>query len=108
MTPPKLEDLLPGILPYELGYNRSTSISTEGLEEIVRAVRAKTGLSENDAQEITISFFQEMRNAVLNGERVRINSFHMFISSPLTIANKSLCLIIAQLNKKFRKKLHES
>lgn len=79
------DDFLPGIDDYLEHTHNSKSVSSYNLEELILTIQSKTGLDKDICALIIESFFQEIRNIMMNGNMVKFIKFgRFFISSPKT------------------------
>lgn len=84
---PTAEEFYPDIDEYLATNTRS--ITSLGLEEFILRVRARTGVDEKIAAEITKIFFEEIRSSMLRGDIVTIRGLGKFsISSPKNKTSK--------------------
>lgn len=85
MNNKKSELLFPNIHEYLEKTQNSYPISAKNLEFLIAAISAKTNLSKNAAKIITIAFFEEIRNNLINGIDTVLEDFGTFqLRSPKT------------------------
>lgn len=79
------DELPPNIDEYLEQIDDNISIDSKGLEELCYKIRASTGLEIDIVKIIVRSFFQEIRNEILKGNSIIIQSFgKIAVSSPKT------------------------
>lgn len=82
-------EFLPDIFQYLEQLEGSKSVTAKGLEEIIYRMHASTGISKEACTIIIKVYFQEIRNAVLRGDKVVLAGLGKFIlASPKNSKNK--------------------
>jgi len=86
-----MPEFYPDIHEYLEGVQNKKSVSAKDLDEMTLRVRAHTGLPREICSEIVKHCFQEMRNAMLRGERVTLRGLgKLYIASPRTGSRKKI------------------
>ena len=99
-------DFLPDIEAYLESIDNSAPVDISELDNIVETVMARTGLDKITAETIVRLFFQEIRNAMLRGEKVTLRRFGAFyIASPIH-GNKQYIFPKFKPYKKFIERLN--
>ncbi len=79
----------PGINTYLEQIDNKDAVTCKELEDLVNLIQVKTGLSQLESETIVASFFQEVRNIMLNGDIVCLIEIGKFlIASPSNSPNK--------------------
>lgn len=103
----KEDSFYPDINDYLDSTDNSKSVDIKGLEEFIYKIRAFTGLSYDEASLVLKNFFQCIRNSMLRGDIVSLNSFgKFFVSSPKCSNNKEQIFIKFELYPKLSKKIN--
>lgn len=103
---PSEEDFYPDVDDY-LAQN-TRSITSKGLEEFILRVRARTGLDEKIATEITKIFFEEIRSSMLQGDIVTIRGLGKFsVASPKNKTSKKKTFCRFKPYKKLTERLND-
>lgn len=97
----------PDIEEYQYKLGHGYQVSTYGLENISEEIVAKTTLNKDQAEIIIKTFFQEIRNIVLEGNLVNIKNLGKFLlSSPKTTKNKTQVRLKYKCSKSLIKKIN--
>ena len=97
----------PDINDYLDSTDNSKSVDVKGLEEFVYKICAFTGLSYDESSLVLKNFFQCIRNSMLRGDIVSLNSFgKFFVSSPKCSNNKEQIFIKFEPYPKLSKKVN--
>lgn len=102
------DEFLPDIKTYLERTENKKSVSIKGLETLIAKLQASTGLSKEASSIITKLFFQEVRNAVLRGEKMFLYRFGtLFVSCPKNSKNVNRIFLKFNPFKKIIKKLND-
>lgn len=86
---PNIKKLLPGIQDYLESVTDKKSVSSQGLDELIYRICAKTGLKKEISALLVSLLFSEIRNAMLRGDIVSIRELgNFYIKSPSNSKNK--------------------
>lgn len=74
----KIYDLPPDVEKYLESVDDGTSVTLDGLMDLLQAVMSKSSIDNERVKIITRLFFQEMRTALLRGEAISIKKLGKF------------------------------
>ncbi len=81
-------DLLPDLGSYLESIGHGVKIKLDGLGDLVTAVSARTGFSTEESRVVLKLLFQEIRHAMLRGDKINLSDFGVFfVSSPAVSGN---------------------
>ncbi|HVI41602.1 MAG TPA: HU family DNA-binding protein [Anaerovoracaceae bacterium] len=82
-------EFLPDISQYLEQLESTKSVTAKGLEEIIYRMHASTGISKEACMIVIKIYFQEIRSAILRGDKVVLAGLGKFIlASPKNSGNK--------------------
>lgn len=98
---------LPSIDEYLRNIDDNCPVTLENLNELVDSVISKSPLNDETTKVICRLFFQEIRNALLNGERINLEGFGKFFAVGPGITGGRRTQIYFRPNKKMLKDLDD-
>lgn len=100
--------LLPDIEDYLESISYGYPVSISGLERIRSAITSHTSLSDDTSAIVLRLIFEEIRRALLRGERVQLKRFGSFyVSSPKVSGNKQRVFARFRPSPTLKQKLNE-